>query len=142
VAWGEYEIAYKRLSKSRQVNINKACFNLWHKGRRNGRYNGGKKSCCMYNILEEDWIHILTCPSIDACMNREESWAKELKAMTYCKLPNDFWTSTEKGLNRYTRAPNRGAITTNFPRTYNNRRNHLKLAFRDQDRIGWENLLK
>jgi hypothetical protein len=28
VAWREYEIAYKRLSKNRQVNISKACFNM------------------------------------------------------------------------------------------------------------------
>jgi hypothetical protein len=28
VAWREFEVAYKRLSKSRQVNISKACFNL------------------------------------------------------------------------------------------------------------------
>jgi hypothetical protein len=51
VAWREYEIAYKRLSKNRQVNISKACFNLWHKGRKNGRYYGGKKSCCLCNAL-------------------------------------------------------------------------------------------
>jgi hypothetical protein len=76
VAWREYEIVYKILSKNRQVNISKACFNLWHTGRKNGRYYGGKKSCCLCNALEEDWIHILTCPLIDACMNREESWAK------------------------------------------------------------------
>jgi hypothetical protein len=136
VAWREYKIAYKILSKNSQVNISKVCFNLWHIGRKNGRYYGGKKSCCMCNALEEDWIHILTCPSIDACMNREESWAKARKAMTHWKLPNDLWTAMEKELNRYTRAPNRGAITTPFPPTYNNIRNHLKLAFIEQDRIG------
>jgi hypothetical protein len=48
----------------------------------------------------------------------------------------------KKGLNGYTRAPNGSAITTHFPLTYNNRRNHLKLAFREQDRIGWDNLIK
>jgi hypothetical protein len=76
VAWREYEISYKRLSKNRQVNISKACFNIWRTGRKNGRYYGGKKSCCLCNALAEYWIHILTCPSIDACPNREESWAK------------------------------------------------------------------
>jgi hypothetical protein len=50
--------------------------------------------------------------------------------------------SHEKGLNGYKRDPNRGAIATPFPPTYNNRRNHLKLAFREQDRIGWDNLIK
>jgi hypothetical protein len=47
VAWREYKIAYKRLSKSIQVNIRKMHSNLWHTGRENGRYYGGKKSCCM-----------------------------------------------------------------------------------------------
>jgi hypothetical protein len=51
VAWREYEIAYKILSKNRQVNISKACFNLWHTGRENGRYYGGKKSCRLCNKL-------------------------------------------------------------------------------------------
>jgi hypothetical protein len=35
-----------------------------------------------------------------------------------------------------------GAINTRFPPTNDNRRNHLKLAFREHDKIGWENLLK
>jgi hypothetical protein len=65
-------------------------------GRKNRRYYSGKKSCCLCNALEEEWIHILTCPSINACMNREESWAKARKAMPHWKLPNDFWTAMEK----------------------------------------------
>jgi hypothetical protein len=48
----------------------------------------------------------------------------------------------EKGLSEYTRAPNGGTIAAPFPPTYNNRRNHLKLVFREQDRIGWDNLIK
>jgi hypothetical protein len=96
VAWRDYEIAYKRLSKNRQVNISKACFNLWNTGRKNERYYGGKKSCCLCNALQEEWIHILTCPSIDACMSREESWAKAGKSMSHWKLPNDFWIAMEK----------------------------------------------
>jgi hypothetical protein len=56
VAWIDYETA---------------CFNLWHTGRKNARYSGGEKGCCMCNSQEENWIHILTCPSIEACMNRE-----------------------------------------------------------------------
>jgi hypothetical protein len=103
VAWREYEILYTRMSKKRQVNISKACFGLWQRERKNGSYYGGKKSCCLCNALEEYWIHILTCPSIGACMNREESWAKARKAMTHWKLPNDFWIAMDKGLNGYTR---------------------------------------
>jgi hypothetical protein len=48
----------------------------------------------------------------------------------------------EKGLNGYTRAPDGGAIASPFPPTYNNSRNHLKRAFREQDKIGWYNLIK
>jgi hypothetical protein len=75
-------------------------------------------------------------------MSREKSWAKSQMAMKHWKLPNDFWTAMGKGLNGYTQAPNGGAITTPFPPTYNNIRNHLNLAFREQDRIGWDNLIK
>jgi hypothetical protein len=64
VAWREYETAFKRLSKKCQVNISKACFNLWHTRRKNARYYGGNKSCCMCSTQQEDLIHILTCPSI------------------------------------------------------------------------------
>jgi hypothetical protein len=117
VAWRDYEIAYKRLSKNRQVNISKACFNLWHTGRKNGRYYGGRKSCFLCNALEEDWIHILACPLIDACMNGEELWAKAQKAMSHWKLPNDFLIAMEKGLNGYTRAPDGGNIALHFPLT-------------------------
>jgi hypothetical protein len=93
VAWREYETAFKQLSENRQVNISKACFNLWHTGRKNERYYDGNKYCCLCNTQEEDWIHILTCPSIEANMNREESWAKARKVMKHWKLPNDFWTA-------------------------------------------------
>jgi hypothetical protein len=75
-------------------------------------------------------------------MNREESWEKARKAMKHWKLPNEFWTAMEKGLHKYTRNPKGGAINTTFPPTYDKRRNHLKLAFREQYKIGWDNLFK
>jgi hypothetical protein len=75
-------------------------------------------------------------------MNREESWAKARKAMTHWKLPNDFWIAMEKRLNGYTRAPDGGDIASPFPPRYNNSKNRLKLAFREQDKIGWDNLIK
>jgi hypothetical protein len=93
VAWWDYETAFQRLSNNIQLNISKACFNLWHTGRKNMRYYGEKKSCCMCSTQYEDWIHILKCPSIEACMNREESWANTKKAMKHWKLPNGFWTA-------------------------------------------------
>jgi hypothetical protein len=106
------------------------------------RYYGGNKSCCMCNTQEEDWIHILTCPSIEACMNRQESWVKAMKAMKHWKLPNDVWTAMEKGIHVYTRNPEGGEINTPFPPTYDNKRNRPNLAFREHDKIGWDTLLK
>jgi alpha-glucosidase (family GH31 glycosyl hydrolase) len=41
VAWRDYKTAFKRLSDNIQVNIIKACFNLWHTGRKNARYYEG-----------------------------------------------------------------------------------------------------
>jgi hypothetical protein len=62
--------------------------------------------------------------------------------MKHWKLTNDFWTTMEKGLHGYTHHPPGGVINTPFPRTYDSKRNHLKLAFREHDMIGWDNLLK
>jgi hypothetical protein len=69
-------------------------------------------------------------------MNGEESRAKARKAMKRWKLPNDFRTTMEKGVHGYTRNPDSGAINTPFPPTYDNKWNRLKLAFREQDKIG------
>jgi hypothetical protein len=96
----------------------------------------------MCNTQEEYWIHILTCPPIEACMNREESWAKARKTMKHWKLPNYFWTAMEKCVHGFTRRTVGGEMETPFPPTYDNRRNHLKIAFREQDKIGWDKLLK
>jgi hypothetical protein len=90
---------------------------------------------------EEDWTHILTCPSIDACTNRGESWVKARKEMMHWKLPNDFWTAMEKGLHGYMHNPKGGSITTPFPPTFDNIWNHLKFAFREHATIGWDNQL-
>jgi hypothetical protein len=52
-------------------------------GTENWRYYDGKKACCLCHVPEEDWMHILACPSIDASMNMEESWKNVWKAMAY-----------------------------------------------------------
>jgi hypothetical protein len=49
-------------------------------------------------------------------MNREESWAKERKAIKHWKLTNAFWTAMEKGLHGYTRNPKGEEINTPFPK--------------------------
>jgi hypothetical protein len=36
-------------------------------------------------------------------MAREASWGKVKKAMEPCKMPQDFWTAIEKGIQHYTR---------------------------------------
>jgi hypothetical protein len=59
-------MASKRVSKNRKININHACFNLWHEGRNYAA-----------------WIHILMFSSIVACINREESWGSAWKSMTH-----------------------------------------------------------
>jgi hypothetical protein len=101
-----------------------------------------EKGCYMCNTQEEEWIYILTCTSIEACINREESWEKAKKTMKHWKLPNDFWTALEKGVHGYTQHPLYGVIDTPFSPTYDSRRNHLKLKIREQDKISWYNLLK
>jgi hypothetical protein len=72
-------------------------------------------------------------------MNREESWAKEIYAMCITmkqwKLPNDFWEKCSHGYTRTTK----GGKT---PPPYDNRRNHIKLTFREHDMIRWDNLLE
>jgi hypothetical protein len=68
--------------------------------------------------------------------------AKARKAMKHWKLRNDFWTAMQKGLHGYAQNPKVGVINTQFPPTYNNRRDHLKPVFRGIYKIGWDNLLK
>jgi hypothetical protein len=71
-------------------------------------------------------------------MAREASWAKVKKAMA------DFWIAIEKGLQHYTRNAsqnNKGAAGP-FPGKFNNPRNLLRQAFREQDEIGWSGIFK
>jgi hypothetical protein len=65
-------------------------------------------------------------------MAREASWAKVKKAMTPWKLPPDFWTAVEKGLQHYiinAIQNNKGAAAP-FPGTFKNPRNLLRQALR------------
>jgi hypothetical protein len=51
VAWRDYKIAFKRLSKNRQVNFSKACFNLWYMGQKMGGTTAGRNhaACVMHH---------------------------------------------------------------------------------------------
>jgi hypothetical protein len=55
-----------------------------------------------------------------------------------------FWTAIEKGLQHYIRNSsqnNKGAAAP-FPGTFNNPRNLMRQAFREQDEIGWSGMFK
>jgi hypothetical protein len=132
VDWTAFETAFKRLYKHRQTAVSKSCHNLWHTGKRNGQIYRGKKSCCFCNTEEEYWNYVLSCGSLDATMAREASWAKVKKDMAPWKMPPDFWTAVEKGLQHYiinASQKNKGAEAP-FPGTFNNPRNLLRQAFR------------
>jgi hypothetical protein len=77
-------------------------------------------------------------------MAREVSWSKFKKAMASWKMPPDFLTAIEKGLQHYiinASQNNKGAAAT-FPGTFNNPRNLLRQAFREQDVIRWSGIFK
>jgi hypothetical protein len=144
VYWTAFETAFKRLSKNIQTAGSRSCHNLWHTGKRNGHIYRGKKACCFCNTEEEVWNHALSCGSLNATLVREASWAKVKKAMAPWTMPPDFWTAIEKGLQYDTRNAsqnNKGAAAP-FPGTFNNPRNLLRQAFREQDEIGWSGIFK
>jgi hypothetical protein len=72
-------------------------------GKRNGCIYRGKKTCCFCHTEEDDWNQVIIWGSLDATMAREASWAKVKKVMEPWKMPQDFWTATEKGIQHYTR---------------------------------------
>jgi hypothetical protein len=64
-------------------------------------------------------------------------------------LPQDYWTTIEKGVNHYTEHPHKRTIhmKENEPQepfvvTFNTPRNLLQQAFRTQSHIGWDTFLK
>jgi hypothetical protein len=61
----------------------------------------------MCNCDTEDWRHVLMCGSIDASLHRAVSWGKLRKSMELWHLPQDFWTTIEKGGNHYTEQPHK-----------------------------------
>jgi hypothetical protein len=77
-------------------------------------------------------------------MAREASWAKVKQAMAPWKMPPDFCTAIEKGLQHYTRnaSKNNKGAAAHFPGTLNNPHNLPRQAFREQDEIGWSGMFK
>jgi hypothetical protein len=103
----------------------------------------------MCSCKKEDWRHVLTCGSIDASLHRTTSWGKIRKSMERWHLPQDFWTTIEKGINHYIEHSHKRKIhlkdnepQKTFGATFNTPRNLLKQAFRTQSHTGWDNFLK
>jgi hypothetical protein len=65
----------------------------------------------------------LHAPSIYAALQRADSWAQLRKTLRRWKLPNDFWTAVEKGMQSYVAAPKKAKDSTIptilFPATWN-----------------------
>jgi hypothetical protein len=149
INWRGYVTAFKRLPRSRQTAVAKACHNLWHTGEKHKQYYGGQKPCCMCGDAHEDWRHIITCKSLDASLHRTESWTKVKKAMKVWKTPPTFWIAIEKGINHYATHPLRRDKDNMPPEPqkpfgtmFYTPRNILQVAFRKQSHVGWENFLK
>jgi hypothetical protein len=128
------------------MRTSKVCYNLWHTGVRHQFFYQEVRPCCMCHNQVEDWRHVIMCSSLDAALNKAESWSKIKKSMERWKLPNNFWIAVEKRMLSYTENPStandRPSPTTPLPSTCNNQRNSIKLAFRAQSVIGWENVMK
>jgi hypothetical protein len=86
----------------------------------------------------------------DRCIPPQGSILGKLrKSMERWHLPQDFWTTIEKGVNHYTEHPHKLTIHSKenepqkpFGVTFNTPRNLLHQAFRTQSHIGWDNFLK
>jgi hypothetical protein len=143
IDWNASERALRRLSKNRQINVVKLCHNYWHTGSIHVKFYVGDRPCCFCQETKEDWRHILNCPSLDASFHRDTSWQKVKKDVQMWRLPADFWTALEKGLQHLPRDVKESTSPTlPFQISVNPIRNHLRAAFQEQNSIKWTNLLK
>jgi hypothetical protein len=149
INWKSYRTAFKGLPHSRQTAVDKACHNLWHNGEKHKQHYGGQKPCCMCGDAHEDWRHIITCKSLDASLHRSESWNKVKKSTTSWRIPQDFCTAIEKGINHYATYPIKRDKENMPPEPHKpsgtkfyTPRNILQVAFRKQWHVGWEKFLK
>jgi hypothetical protein len=101
----------------------------------------------------EDRNHVLSCRSLDVDLNRVDSWEQVKKAMKIWKLPPDFWTATQKGIQFYIDNLDKRKVQEEdeppilqapapFQPTLNNAMNLLRQAYRAQSAVGWENFVK
>jgi hypothetical protein len=90
-----------------------------------------------------DWRHILNCPSLGSSYQQDASWQKSKKEMQLWRLPADFWTAWEKGIQHLPRDIKKSTIPAlPFQISINPTRNHLQAAFQEKNSIKWTNLLK
>jgi hypothetical protein len=101
IDWTSYGTAFKRMGRSRQTAITKACHNLWHTRTKHNQYYGETRGCCMCGNAQEDWRHVILCRVLDLDLNRADSWEQVKKAMTIWKLPSELGTAMQKGIQFY-----------------------------------------
>jgi hypothetical protein len=153
IDWTSYGTAFKRMGRSRQTTITKACHNLCHTSMKHNQYYGDTRGCCLCGNAQEDWIHVISCRVLDADLKRADSWEQVKKAMTIWKLPPDFWTTAQKGIQFYIDNPDKRKLQEEdeppitqapapFQHTLNNTRNLLRQAYRAQSDVGWDNFMK
>jgi hypothetical protein len=97
----------------------------------------------------EDWRHVLTCKLLDAELIRADSWNKLRKGMEKWGMSQDMWLTIENGVCHYTMNPKKREHdnmptepSPPFGPTFYTPRIRLKVAFRAQSQIGWDNFLK
>jgi hypothetical protein len=101
---------------------------------------------------KKDWRHVMTCRSLDASLNRADSWENLKKDMAIWQPPNDFWTAVQKYLILYIDHPlgwvkgdpqnHTPQPVSPFPHGFNQPHNLLKQAYHAQSNIGWDNFTK
>jgi hypothetical protein len=124
------------------------CHNLRYIGARHVQWYGEAKPCCMCGD-NEDWRHVITCKSLDPELIRADFWIKLRKVINKWVMSKDMWISIENGVRHYTMNPKKcdhDSMPTEpsppFGPMFYVPRNRLKVAFRAQSQIGWENFLK
>jgi hypothetical protein len=96
----------------------------------------------------EDWRDVLSCKWLDAELIQADSSSKLRKGMEKWGMSQDMWFIIENGVRHYTTNPKKhehdnmpADPSPPFGPTFYAPRNRLKVAFRAQSRIGWDNFL-
>jgi hypothetical protein len=125
------------------MNVIKLCHNYWHTGSCHQTFYRGDHPCCLCQETKEDWRHILSCPSLDADYHRAASGQKVKKDMQMWRLPADFWTAIEKGIQHLSQDNQESTIPPlPFQISVNPIRNHLREAFKEQNSIKWTDIYR